>query len=157
MSLAVEYRKSRRDEYVARLRRVLVLSAMVALGMSQRAIAERLGISQPAVSQQLKSAPDLADLHPELLLEVATPALKAVAAERGYGKLAVFGSVARKESNADSDIDLLVEPPDGSSSFDFVEFKLLLERVLGREIDLVSWGGLKAGLDDDIRREAVLL
>lgn len=33
----------------------------------------------------------------------------------------------------------------------------LLEQVLGREVDLVSYGGLKAKLDDDIRREAVLL
>jgi uncharacterized protein len=29
--------------------------------------------------------------------------------------------------------------------------------VLGREIDLVDYGGLKPKLDDDIRREAVRL
>lgn len=34
---------------------------------------------------------------------------------------------------------------------------MLLEHVLGREIDLVSRGGLKPLLDDDIRHEAVLL
>jgi predicted nucleotidyltransferase len=33
----------------------------------------------------------------------------------------------------------------------------LIERALGREVDLVSDGGLKARVDDDIRREAVLL
>lgn len=157
MTLLAEYRDARRDEDVARLRRALVLRAMVMSGMSQRTIAEALGISQPAVSQQLKFAPHLTDIHPELLLEAAAPALKALGAERGYGRLAVFGSVARKEARVDSDIDLLVEPPPGSSSFDFVEFKALLERVLDREVDLVSWGGLKPGLDDDIRREAVLL
>jgi predicted nucleotidyltransferase len=96
-------------------------------------------------------------VHPELLLDAAAPALKALAAERGYGKLAVFGSVACERARRDSDIDLLVEPPRGASSFDFVEFKMLLEQVLGREIDLISWGGLKPGLDDDIRREAVML
>ena len=116
-----------------------------------------LGISQPAVSQQLRFAPDLAGLHPEVLLEAAAPALKALAAECGYRRLAVFGSVARREAGTGFDIDLLVEPPEGSSSFDFVEFKLPVERVLGREIDLVSWGGLTPGLDEDIRREAVLL
>ena len=57
----------------------------------------------------------------------------------------------------DSDIELLITPSPGSSSFDLVEFKELLEQVLGRGIDLISWGGLKPGLDDDIRREAVLL
>lgn len=157
MPLTSEYLEARRDEDVARLRRVLVLRAMVALGMSQRAIASELGISQPAVSQQFKFAPDLVHVHPQLLLEAAAPVLKALAAERGYGRLAVFGSVARREARDDSDIDLLVEPPDGSSSFDFVEFKMLLEQVLGREVDLVSRNGLKSGLDDDIRREAVLL
>lgn len=157
MILFAEYRDARRDEDVARLRRVLALRAMIATGVSQRVIAEELGISQPAVSQQLKFAPDLAAVHPEDLLDAAAPVLKALAAERGYGKFAVFGSVARKQARSDSDLDLLVEPPKGSSSFDFVEFKGLLEQVLGREIDLVSWDGLKPGLDDDIRREAVLL
>ena len=33
----------------------------------------------------------------------------------------------------------------------------LLETVLGRKIDLVSRGGLKPRIDDDIRSEAVLL
>ena len=45
----------------------------------------------------------------------------------------------------------------GTSSFGFIRFKQLIERVLGRDIDLVDYGGLKPGLDDDIRREAVLL
>ena len=125
--------------------------------MSQRQIAQTLGITQPAVSQQLKFAPDLNGVHPEVLLEAAGPVLKAVAAERTYTRLAVFGSVARHQARQDSDIDLLVEAPEGTSSFDFIRFKQLIEQVLGREIDLVSYGGLKPKLDDDIRREAVLL
>jgi uncharacterized protein len=130
---------------------------MVATGMSQRQIAEAFGITQPAVSQQLKSASGLGDVHPEVLVEAAAPVLKALAAERGYSRLAVFGSVARHRARSDSDIDLLVEAPDGTSSFGFVGFKQLIEQVLGREVDLVLYGGLKTGLDDDIRREAVLL
>lgn len=157
MTLLAEYLVARRDEDVARLRRALALRAMLASGMSQRQIAAELGISQPAVSQQFKFAPDLAHLHPDVLLEAAAPVLKALAAERGYARLAVFGSVARKQARPDSDIDLVVEAPKGASSFDFIDFKSLLERVLGREIDLIDYGGLKPRLDDDIRREAVLL
>jgi uncharacterized protein len=157
MTLLDEYRSARRDEDILRMRRVLALRAMVATGMSQRQIAEALRITQPAVSQQLKLAPGLDEVHPKVLLEAAAPILKALAAERGYSQLAVFGSVARHRAREDSDIDLLVEAPDGTSSFDFVGFKQLLEQVLGREIDLVSYGGLKAGLDDDVHREAVLL
>jgi predicted nucleotidyltransferase len=157
MTLLAEYQDARRDEDVARLRRAIALRAMLASGMSQRQIASALGISQPAISQQLKFAPDLVDLHPERLLEAAAPVLNTLAADHGYSQLAVFGSIARKQARRDSDIDLLVQSPPGSSSFDFIEFKMLLEQVLGREIDLVDYGGLKPRLDDDIRREAVLL
>ena len=157
MTLSVAYREARHDEDVARLRRVLALRAMAALGMSQREIASTLGVSQPAVSQQLKAAQDLGRVHPEVLVEAAAPVLSRLAEESGYGRLAVFGSVARGEARHDSDIDLLVQAPEGTSSFGFIRFKQLIERVLGRQIDLVEYGGLKAKLDDDIRREAVLL
>jgi len=157
MALVAEYQNARRDEDVARLRRVLALRAMAATGMSQRQIADALGVTQPAVSQQLKFAPDLDDVHPEALLHAAAPILKTRAAENGYSRLAAFGSVARHEARKDSDIDLLVKAPEGTSSFDFISFKQLIAHVLGRDIDLVSYGGLKTKLDDDIRREAVLL
>jgi uncharacterized protein len=157
MNLLAEYRDARRDEDVARLRRVLALRALVASGMSQRQIAEGLGITQPAVSQQFKFAPELEVVHPEVLLKAAAPILNALAAEHGYSRLAVFGSVARHQAGLDSDIDLLVDAPEGTSSFGFIRFKQLIEQVLGREVDLVSYGSLKPRLDDDIRREAVLL
>jgi predicted nucleotidyltransferase len=157
MTLLIEYLGARHDEDVARLRRILALRAMVTSGMSQRQIAEAVGISQSAVSQQLKFAPELGEVHPEVLLEAAAPILKAFAAEHGYTRLSVFGSVARRQARSDSDIDLIVEAPDGTSMFGFIRFKQLLEQVLGRQIDLIDYGGLKPRLDDDIRREAVLL
>ncbi len=125
--------------------------------MSQREIAAALGISQPAVNQQLKAAHDLAHVRAEVLLEAAGPVLRRLAEGAGYRRLAVFGSVARGEAHPGSDIDLLVEAPEGTSSFAFIKFKQRIERVLGREIDLIDYGGLKPKLDDDIRREAVLL
>lgn len=157
MDLLHEYREARQGEELARLRRVIALRAMIATGMSQRQVAEGVGISQPAVSQQLKSSPDLTEVHPEVLLEAAAPVLTALAREHGYTRLAAFGSIARHDAREDSDIDLLVEAPAGTSSFAFIRFKQLIEKVLGREIDLVSYGGLKPRRDDDIGREAVLL
>lgn len=151
------YEVAQREERIARLRRYLWLRAMVAAGSSQVVIARALGVSQSAVSQQLKSAGELDGVGPETLLEAATPIIKEMARERGYDDLAVFGSVARGAAHTGSDIDLLVRPPITATSFDFVEFKQDLETVLGRQIDLVSWDGLKPHIDDDIRREAVLL
>lgn len=157
MTLLVDYHEARHHEDLARLRRVLALRAMAATGMSQREIALALGISQPAVSQQLKAAQDLSRVHPQILLEAAAPILRRLAEESGYAKLAVFGSVARGDARQDSDIDLLVDAPEGTSSFGFIKFKQLIEQVLGRQIDLVDCGGLMPRLDDDIRGDAVLL
>ncbi len=157
MTVLAEYHDARRGEDVARLRRVIALRTMVATGMSQREVAEAVGISQPAVSQQLRFAPALESVHPQVLLEAAGPVLRSLAAERGYERLAVFGSVARGDAHEDSDIDLIVDAPPGTSSFAFIRFKQLVEQILGREVDLISYGGLTDGLDDDIRRDVVLL
>ena len=157
MSLVGEYRSARREEDAARLRRVLALRAMGATGMSQREIANALGVSQPAVSQQLKSGPNLASVHPEVLVEAAAPILKRLAEERGFTGLAVFGSVARHQARPDSDIDILVQQPPGTTISGLVDLGNLFAQVLGRSVDLVTYGGLMPGIDDDIRREAVLL
>lgn len=157
MTLLAEYTDARRGEDLARLRRVLALRAMLASGMSQREVALALGVSQPAVSQQLRFAPDLAQVDPATLLQAAGPVLKTLAGERGFTRLAVFGSLARGQAGPQSDIDLLVRAPKGTSSFGLVKFQRLLQDVLGREVDLVEYGGLKPGLDEDIRRDAVLL
>ncbi len=52
--------------------------------------------------------------------------------------LAVFGSVARGEDRADSDVDLAVEIEDGRafSLIRMEEARLLLEDALGRPVDL---------------------
>jgi predicted nucleotidyltransferase len=57
---------------------------------------------------------------------------------RGVRHLAVFGSVARGEDRADSDVDLAVEIEDGHS-FSLIrmeETRLLLEDALRRPVDL---------------------
>lgn len=63
--------------------------------MSQREIAIALGISQAAASQQLKTASDLANVHPGTVLEAAGPVLRRLAENAAVGRHAVFGSVAR--------------------------------------------------------------
>ena len=93
----------------------------------------------------------------EILLEAAAPVLKALASDHGYTRLAVFGSLARGQARPDSDIDLIVKAPEGTSTFGFIGFKQLVEQVLDRKVDLIDYCGLKPRVDDDIRREAVLL
>lgn len=157
MSLVVEYREARSQENLARLRRLLALRAMTATGSNQREIAANLGISQPAVSQQLKTSRDLATIHPETLLQAAAPILVDLAHQKGFDRLAVFGSVARGQARLHSDIDLLVNAPPGATIKDLLSLRDAFQEILGRPVDLITYGGLKAGIDDDIRREAVPL
>ena len=70
--------------------------------------------------------------------------------------VAVFGSVARGDETAASDIDFLVDFEPGSSLFDLMHISEELEQLLGVPVDVVSAGGLK-DRDEHIRREAVPL
>lgn len=137
MSLWVEYRGAQHQERVAKLRRALALLALVAAGSSQREIAHALGVTQPAVSQQLKAAQHVTTVLPDLLLEAAAPILIDVARTRGFDRLAVYGSVARGQARTDSDVDLLVEPADAGIK-DVVALRDTFQAILGRPVDLVT-------------------
>lgn len=50
----------------------------------------------------------------------------------------VFGSVARNEATAESDIDLLVEFQPDASLYDLAGLKLELEDLLGCEVDVAD-------------------
>ncbi|MBO6081884.1 MAG: nucleotidyltransferase domain-containing protein [Bacteroidales bacterium] len=58
----------------------------------------------------------------------------------------VFGSFARGEETAESDLDLLVDydKSEKISLFDIVGYKLEMEKIAGREVDLVENGFLKS-------------
>lgn len=72
----------------------------------------------------------------------ALPILKKAEVSRS----AVFGSYARGDNSQDSDIDMLVELPNEKSIFDFIDLKMKLEKILGKEVDLVEYSGLKPRL-----------
>lgn len=71
-------------------------------------------------------------------------------------ELAVFGSAARGEMRADSDIDLLVDfQPDASGGLlEYAGLMLDLSEVLHRTVDLVERDGLKPLLRKEVVSEA---
>jgi predicted nucleotidyltransferase len=75
--------------------------------------------------------------------------------ERGVLRAGVFGSFARGEEEADSDLDLLVELPAGSSLFDLVGLQLDLGEELGSEVDAHTYRSLHPLLRERILREEV--
>jgi hypothetical protein len=75
----------------------------------------------------------------------------------GVSHAAVFGSVARGEARADSDIDVLVEldrdRPMGI--FEYARLKLYINEILNGAADVVNRRTLKPLLRDSILRGAV--
>jgi len=65
-----------------------------------------------------------------------------VAEDRGFRCLGVFGSVARGKDRPDSDVDFIVEPPQSADLSDLVHLEEALSAILGRDADLVRYGGL---------------
>ena len=75
-------------------------------------------------------------------------------AEFKIKSLAIFGSIARGEARADSDIDFLVDF-NGPATFDqYMGLKLFLEDLLGRPVDLVTRKGVRPELAPHIEQEA---
>lgn len=156
MSLVLEYEQATRDAELARLRRVLAVRAMLVEGASQREVAKRLGVTQPAISYQVAS--ERTDgVRPSELIAAGGAVLRQVAERRGFADLAVFGSAARGDDRPDSDIDLIVQPPAGADLFDMVRLEEAMEVILGRGVDLVSYRGLDPKRDRDILRDRMLL
>ena len=69
--------------------------------------------------------------------------------------LLVFGSVARNEANAESDVDLLVEFEQTVGLFTFVRLQRYLETILGCKVDLGTADSLKEDLRDIVLQEAI--
>jgi len=80
-----------------------------------------------------------------------------IAASHGAHNVRVFGSVARREADERSDVDLLVDLEQGRSLFDLGGLLMDLQQALGRNVDLVTERGLRASLRDQVLREAVPL
>jgi len=71
--------------------------------------------------------------------------------------LFVFGSFARNEASASSDVDLLVKFKAGASvgMFRFVRLQRCLGDLLGMPVDLATPDALHMAMRDDILREAI--
>jgi predicted nucleotidyltransferase len=96
-------------------------------------------------------------VRPSDLIDAGRSVLREVAEIRGFTELAVFGSAARGDDEPGSDLDLLVRPPAGADLFDVMRLEQALASIVGRDVNLVSYGGLDPRLDRDILREKVML
>lgn len=94
------------------------------------------------------------NVRPSQLLAEHRDGILASAARHKVTRVRVFGSVARGEDRADSDLDLLVDLLPEASLFDQAAFSAEVEDLLGVEVDVVSSGALTPPRDAFILRDA---
>jgi predicted nucleotidyltransferase len=164
----------------------LLRAARVAAGLSQAELAARAGVTQSVISvyesgHRQPSLPTLAAMisatghQLDIAVRRPTPdrtrltgplgrrlrrrrtALMAAAANHGVRISGVFGSVARGEDRADSDIDLLVSLPAGMGLFELGRVTEELQELLGARVDLVPAADLKPGVRANVLADLVPL
>jgi predicted nucleotidyltransferase/DNA-binding XRE family transcriptional regulator len=164
---------------------VLVREARLRAGLSQVELGRRAGVAQSVVSAyesgaRQPSVPTLARLVAatglELDMRVSEPPaigpasgalgqrvqahrveVLAVLVRYGLSNARVFGSVARGEEGPESDVDLLVDVPQGVGLVTLARCQAEVEQLLGASVDLVPAGDLKPGVAAEVLAEAVAL
>jgi predicted nucleotidyltransferase len=87
----------------------------------------------------------------EEIKEKITPLL----IKHGVVRSAIFGSVARGEATASSDIDVLVETKKPVGYFSLIRMKLDLENILRKRVDLLTYGAVNRRLNKYIKKDQV--
>ncbi len=70
--------------------------------------------------------------------------------------IGIFGSFSRGEQTSRSDIDIFVRFREGATLFDYAALAQELEDLLQVRVDLVSEGGVRKQLKEQITKEVVM-
>jgi predicted nucleotidyltransferase len=93
-------------------------------------------------------------MNAEQILKQKRDDILKIASRYGAKKIRVFGSVVRGEDRPDSDVDFLVDLEEGRSLMDLGGLLMDLQKLLGRNVDVVTEKGLHWYIKDQILREA---
>ncbi|MEX5218588.1 MAG: nucleotidyltransferase family protein [Nitrospiraceae bacterium] len=91
------------------------------------------------------------------LLKLRRTDILNLARQHGAKNVRVFGSAARGDARAESDVDFLVQMEDGRSLLDLIRLTQDLERLLERKVDILTDEGLSPYLEQHIHAEAIPL
>jgi predicted nucleotidyltransferase len=94
-------------------------------------------------------------MHP--LIESHRLQLRHLADRYGARSLSVFGSMARDETNENSDVDLLIEPGRALSGFELGAFLMDAQELLNRRVDIVTLSALPPLIRKRVLAEAIKL
>lgn len=91
------------------------------------------------------------------LLQANRERILQTASQYGAYNVRIFGSVARGEADASSDVDFLVEMEPGRSLFDLGGLLMDLQELLNCKVDIVTEKGLRQRIRERVLREAISL
>lgn len=94
-------------------------------------------------------------MHP--LIETHRAELLALARRRGVTGMRVFGSMSRGDGSDNSDVDLLVTLPPGTSALALGGLLMDAQELLGRRVDVVTESSLHPALRESVVAGAVPL
>jgi hypothetical protein len=94
------------------------------------------------------------DMGVEQILKQKRDDILKIASRYGARKVRVFGSVVRGEDRPDSDVDFLVDLEEGRSLMDLGGLLMDLQKLLGRNVDIVTEKGLHWYIKEKVLREA---
>jgi len=70
---------------------------------------------------------------------------------------AIFGSVAKQNTNINSDLDLLIEPAKDFTLFKMLKLENEISELLKCKVDLVEYSALKPSIKDEVLRSAITI
>jgi uncharacterized protein len=145
-----------------------IARARRAAGLTQQQLAARSHTSQPAVNRyesgrvkprpatlrRLLDACRTSAPRPSEVLRARRDQVLAFARKHGASTVLVFGSVARGDDDAGSDVDLLMDIPPTYSVFTMARLQRELSDLLGVPVDLGSVDDLRPRIRERVLAEA---
>lgn len=92
------------------------------------------------------------DAHPQLD-RAQREQIVAILRQFGIIHAALFGSFARGDAHATSDVDLLIDPLPGTTLLDLARLENRLTDALARPVQIVTFEDLHPGMRERIQRE----
>jgi predicted nucleotidyltransferase len=95
------------------------------------------------------------NMHP--INESLKQTILAVLKRQPILRAAIFGSFARGEEHAGSDIDLLIEYSGRHTMFDILRLENELSEATLRKVDIVEYGAIKSTIKEKILGQAITI
>lgn len=89
----------------------------------------------------------------EKIKEASTP----IMTKYGVKRAGVFGSFARGDYKAESDIDIVIEFDSGKTLFDLIRLRNELQNQLNRAVDIITYNSIHPFLREEIFKNQITI